>query len=77
MSQEAKYANGESILSQVHATGNIEPAYANGESGNIPFDEYVAGGGGSIKTVDGLVKASVKTVGGLAIGSVKSIDGLQ
>ena len=44
MSQEAKYANGESILSQPRATGKIELAYANGESGNVPFDEYVAAG---------------------------------
>jgi len=42
VSQEAKYANGESVLSQAHATGSIEPAYANGESGGVPFDEYVA-----------------------------------
>ena len=42
MSQEAKYANGESILSQAHATGKIEPAYTNGESGGVPFDQYVA-----------------------------------
>jgi hypothetical protein len=43
--QEAVYANGESILSQTHAAGNIEPAFANGESGSIPFDKYVAAGG--------------------------------
>ncbi len=45
MSQEAAYANGESILSQTHAAGNIEPAWANGESGGVPFDKYVAAGG--------------------------------
>ena len=42
MSQEAKYANGESILSQSHAAGKIEPVYTNGESGGVPFDQYVA-----------------------------------
>ena len=47
MSQEATYANGESILSQSHAAGNIEPAYANGESGDIPFDKYVVAAGGN------------------------------
>ena len=51
MSQEAKYANGESILSQAHAAGNIEPAYENGESGSIPFDQYVAAGGGAAAAV--------------------------
>ena len=54
MSQEAKYANGESILSQAHAVGKIEPAYANGESGGVPFDEYVAAGGGSVTPTIGL-----------------------
>lgn len=46
MSQEAVYSDGESKLSQTHATGNIEPAYAEGESGKVPFDKYVAAGGG-------------------------------
>jgi len=41
MLREAKYANGESILSQSHAAGKIEPAYTNGESGGVPFDQYV------------------------------------
>ena len=41
MSREAKYVNGESILSQSHAVGKIEPTYINGESGGVPFDQYV------------------------------------
>ena len=51
MPQEAKYANGESVLPQARPTQNIEWVWANGESGSVPFDEYVAGdgtaGGGS------------------------------
>jgi hypothetical protein len=40
--KEAIYANGESLLPQDYAAGNIEPAYANGESGGVPFDKYIA-----------------------------------
>ena len=42
MSQEAKYANGESVLSQARPAQNIEWAWADGESGDIGADEYVA-----------------------------------
>ena len=38
--------------------------------------EYIAAGGGVIKTVNGLAFASVKTVQGLAIASVKTINGV-
>ena len=42
MSQEAKYANGESVLPQARPTQNIEWAWTNGESGSVGMDEYVA-----------------------------------
>jgi hypothetical protein len=48
MSAEAKFANGESILPQARPAQSIEWAWANGESGNIGADEYVAAGGSAI-----------------------------
>ena len=42
---------------------------------NEPEPEYTAGGGGVVKTINGLAIASVKTINGLAIGSVKTKNG--
>lgn len=48
-------------------------------SHGFPLNTLVpaAGGGSSIKTVEGLAIASVKTIDGLAIASVKTLEGLS
>jgi len=40
----AKWANGESALPQARPAANIEWAWANGESGDVPVGEYAAAG---------------------------------
>lgn len=45
MSQEAKWANGESVLPQARPSQSIEWEWAGGESGNVVADEYVSAGG--------------------------------
>lgn len=48
MATNAQYVNGESILPQARPAQAIEWVYANGASGDIGADEYVAGGGAAV-----------------------------
>ena len=42
---EAKYQDGKSTLPQLRPASNVEWEYADGKSGDIGADEYVAAGG--------------------------------
>lgn len=74
-------ANSGTAYRQLTATSEDPGAFTTGSdrwwmAATIGIRPAVAGGS-SIKTVNGLAKASTKTVNGLAIASVKSYNGLQ
>lgn len=63
MATEAKYANGESVIPQARPNTYIEWAYANGESGSIGADEYVAAGGLSIAVAMNNMRGGFNPIG--------------
>lgn len=73
MATNAIWVNGDSIIPQARAASSIELAWANGDSGSIPFDKYVAAGGGmsGIATVNGVTVADIGTRNGVAPGDIQ------